>query len=147
MAMGVGLVMMGLRPSVWLVAAGLLVMLGTHPIAGGSSQAIWQAKVPPQLQGRVFAIRQISAISASPIAFLSAGLLADRVFEPMFATDGSALTTIFGSGPGRGIGFLFACTGILAIGITIWALRHPNIRNLDMEIPDADLERGAAQAA
>ena len=26
-----------------VVAAGLLLMLGTHPIAGGSSQAIWQA--------------------------------------------------------------------------------------------------------
>ncbi|MDH3248330.1 MAG: MFS transporter [Acidimicrobiia bacterium] len=144
MAMGVGLVMMGLRPSVWLVAAGLLVMLGTHPIAGGSSQTIWQAKVPPQLQGRVFAIRQISAISASPIAFLSAGLLADRVFEPMFATDGSMLTAIFGSGPGRGIGFLFACTGIVAIAITIWALRHPRIRQLDHEILDADHEQALA---
>ena len=147
MAMGVGLVMIGLRPSVWLVAAGLLLMLGTHPIAGGSSQAIWQAKVPPQLQGRVFAIRQISAISASPIAFLSAGLLADRVFEPMFATDGSLLTAIFGSGPGRGIGFLFACTGIVAIAITIWALRHPRIRQLDEEVLDADHEEAGAMAA
>ncbi len=146
MAMGVGLVMMGLRPSVWLVAAGLLLMLGTHPIAGGSSQAIWQAKVPPQLQGRVFAIRQISAISASPIAFLSAGVLADRVFEPMFATDGSLLTGIFGSGPGRGIGFLFACTGIVAIAITTWALRHPRIRRLDHEVPDADHAEVASQA-
>jgi DHA3 family macrolide efflux protein-like MFS transporter len=138
MAMGVGLVMMGLRPSVWLVTAGLLLMLGTHPIAGGSSQAIWQAKVPPPLQGRVFAIRQISAIAASPIAFLSAGLLADRIFEPLFADGGSALTAVFGSGPGRGIGFLFACTGLVAIAITIWALRHPRIRSLDIEIPDAD---------
>ena len=147
MAMGVGLVMMGLRPSVWLVAAGLLLMLGTHPIAGGSSQAIWQAKVPPQLQGRVFAIRQISAISASPIAFLSAGLLADRVFEPMFATDGSLLTAVFGSGPGRGIGFLFACTGVVAIAITIWALRHPRIRQLDDEVFDFDHEEAGAVAA
>jgi MFS family permease len=147
MAMGVGLVMMGLRPSVWLVTAGLLLMLGTHPIAGGSSQALWQAKVPPQLQGRVFAIRQISAISASPIAFLSAGLLADRVFEPLFAEDGSALTAVFGSGPGRGIGFLFACTGIVAIIITIWALRHARVRNLDSEIPDADGAGAPAEAA
>lgn len=147
MAMGVGLVMMGLRPSVWLVTAGLLLMLGTHPIAGGSSQAIWQAKVPPNLQGRVFAIRQISAISASPIAFLSAGLLADRVFEPMFADGGSPLTAVFGSGAGRGIGFLFACTGLVAIAITIWALRHPRIRNLDTEVPDADLLEARAEAA
>ena len=95
----------------------------------------------------MFAIRQISAISASPIAFLSAGLLADQVFEPLFADDGSALTAVFGSGPGRGIGFLFACTGILAIAITVWALRHPRIRNLDTEIPDADVRELAAEAA
>jgi diaminobutyrate-2-oxoglutarate transaminase len=69
------------------------------------------------------------------------------VFEPMFATGGSTLTAIFGVGPGRGIGFLFACTGVVAVAITLWALRHPRIRHLETEIPDAVIPQHASHAA
>jgi DHA3 family macrolide efflux protein-like MFS transporter len=143
-AMGVGLVLMGLTPVVALVAVGSMLMHGTHPIAGGSSQSIWQSKVPPELQGRVFAIRQVSAIAAAPLAFVAAGLLADRVFEPLLADPGGPLTAVFGSGPGRGIGVLFILTGLAAIATVIGALNHPRIRHLETEIPD--LAEGAAPA-
>jgi hypothetical protein len=143
LAMGVGLVLMGLRPSIALVIFGILLMNTTHPIAGGSSQSIWQSKVPPSLQGRVFAIRQISAISAAPIAFLLAGVTADHVFEPLMADASGALGTIIGSGPGRGIGLMFVLAGLFTI-ITMsaaWAL--PRIRNLETEVPDLVLEETA----
>jgi MFS family permease len=134
-AMGAGLVLIGLRPSVGLVLAGLLLMMGTHPTAGGSSQAIWQSKVPPSLQGRVFAVRQVSAIAASPAAFLLAGALADRVFEPLMS-DPPGLVSFLGSGPGRGIGLLFVLTGLVAAGVAAVAWSHPRIRNLEHEVPD-----------
>ena len=136
-AMGMGLVLMGIRPEVGLVVAGLILMDGTHPIAGGSSQAIWQSKVPPELQGRVFAIRQLTAIAATPIAYLLAGTLADGVFEPLMNRATGPLAAVFGTGPGRGIGVLFVATGILAIATVVAALRHPRIRNLEADIPDA----------
>lgn len=137
-AMGIGLILMGIRPWLALVVLGILLMNGTHPIAGGSSQAIWQSKVPVELQGRVFSIRQVSAIAASPVAFLAAGALADGIFEPLLADEGSWLASILESGPGRGIGFMFVLAGLLAIAIVIWALRHPRIRNLESEIPDVE---------
>lgn len=136
--MGLGLVLIGLRPALWLVVLGLLLLMTSQPIGGGSSQAIWQSKVPPELQGRVFAIRQVTAIGAMPIAFLTAGVLADRVVEPLFTSGTSMLTTLFGSGPGRGTAFLFTCTGVAAIAVTAWAVRHPRIRDLEVEVPDAD---------
>ena len=138
MAMGVGLVLMGIQPMLGLVVLGILVMNGTHPIAGGSSQSIWQSKVPPELQGRVFAIRQVSAIGASPIAFLLAGVLADRVFEPMMLDTTGALGALLGSGPGRGIGLMFVLAGIFAIATVVVALNHPRIKNLETEIPDLE---------
>ncbi|NQV05721.1 MFS transporter, partial [bacterium] len=136
LAMGVGLVLMGLLPALWLVVLGIVLMNATHPIAGASSQAIWQSKVPPGLQGRVFAIRQVSAIGAAPLAFLLAGTLADRVFEPLMADDGGVLTAVFGSGPGRGIGVMFALSGLAVIAIVAVAWNHPRIRGLEEEIPD-----------
>jgi hypothetical protein len=135
--MGIGLIAIGIRPMLGLVIAGTILMHGTHPIAGGSSQAIWQSKVPPELQGRVFAIRQVTAIAATPIAYLLAGTLADGLLEPMMDGATGPMAAIFGSGPGRGIGVLFVLTGVLAIVTVVAALRHPRIRNLEMEIPDA----------
>lgn len=135
-AMAVGLVLVGMRPVVWMVVAGLLLMQVTHPTAGGSSQAIWQSKVPPNLQGRVFAIRQVAAIAASPIAFVSAGVLADRFFEPLMEDGSGVLATILGSGAGRGIGLMFVLTGVFVLLVVLVAWNHPRIRNLESEIPD-----------
>ncbi|HSG79248.1 MAG TPA: MFS transporter, partial [Acidimicrobiia bacterium] len=134
-AMGAGLVLIGLRPAVGLVLAGLLLLMSTHPTAGGSSQAIWQSKVPPSLQGRVFAVRQVSAIAASPVAFLVAGTLADRVFEPLMS-DPPVLMSFLGAGPGRGIALLFVLTGLVAAAVAAVAWSHPRLRNLDHEVPD-----------
>ncbi len=136
--MGVGLIVIGLRPSVILVTAGILLMNGTHPIAGGSSQSIWQSKVPPGLQGRVFAIRQLSAISSAPVAFVAAGTLADRVFEPLMATDRGFLTDVIGYGPGRGIGLLYVLIGVFAVVIAVAAWNHPDIHRLETSIPDLE---------
>jgi MFS family permease len=137
-AMGVGLVLMGIRPMVGLVVVGILLMNGTHPVAGGSSQSIWQSKVPPELQGRVFSIRQVSAIAASPVAFLLAGVLADQFFEPLMDDATGVLGSVFGTGPGRGIGLMFVLAGIFAVVVVIGALNHPRIRNLETEIPDLE---------
>ncbi len=144
MAMGVGLVIMGIQPVVGLVIGGIVLINATHPIAAGSSQAIWQSKVPPGLQGRVFAIRQVSAIASAPIAFLAAGFLADRFFEPLMADAGGLLGGLFGSGTGRGIGFMFVLAGLFTIATVVGALRHPRISNLETEVPDLEPETIAA---
>ena len=137
-AMGIGLVLIGLRPSVLLIIFGILLMNGPHPVAGGSSQAIWQSKVPANLQGRVFAIRQVSAISAAPFALLLAGTLADNVFEPMMSDDTGVLTTVLGAGSGRGIGLMFVLTGLFVMAVVGVALRHPRIQGLEVEVPDLE---------
>ena len=138
LAMGVGLILIGLRPGVGLVITGVLLLHLTHPVAGASSQSIWQSKVPPNLQGRVFAIRQVSAISAAPIAFLLAGTLADNVFEPAMAEAGGVVGTVFGSGPGRGIGVMFVLAGVFVLLTVLVAWNHSRIRNLEMEVPDLE---------
>lgn len=144
LAMGFGLLLIGLRPSLVTIVAGILLMNATHPIAGGSSQSIWQSKVPPELQGRVFSIRQLSATAAAPIAFLASGALADRVFEPLMESASGSLAAIVGSGPGRGIGLMFVIAGLVVIGIVAVAWNLPRIRRLELEVPDLVLEPAAA---
>ncbi len=135
-----GLAIAGLRPNAFVIATGYFVMLFVIPLANGSSQAIFQVKVPLDLQGRVFAMRSMISRSIMPIAFLTAGPLADLVFTPMLS-EGGVLSNTFvaqlvGVGPGRGIGFIFVIAGLGTILITWLAYLNPKIRHIETSIPD-----------
>ncbi|MEM7586217.1 MAG: MFS transporter, partial [Acidobacteriota bacterium] len=75
----VSMLIVGLRPFAPLVAAGLFLMMFCFAFMNGCSQAVWQTKVPPDVQGRVFAVRRLIAQITSPIGFFLAGPLADYV--------------------------------------------------------------------
>jgi hypothetical protein len=129
----------GLRPNASLIAAAAFVVLFVLPVIEGCSQAIWQTKVAPELQGRVFAARRMVAWSAMPLAYLAAGPLADRVFEPLLAADGplaASLGRFVGVGPGRGIGLLFVAVGVLLLAAVGAAWRSPAVRGVE-RLPDA----------
>ncbi len=124
---------------VWAVAAftGSLML----PIINGSSQAIWQAKVPPDLQGRVFSVRRLIAQITAPFAMLLAGPLADYVFEPAMAPGGAltpVLGGIFGTGPGAGMALMFIISGMLGVGVGVAGYLNPLVRNVEDLMPDHD---------
>ncbi len=137
-----GGVLMGLGRSIpiWAVAAFLGVFF--VPIINGSNQAIWQAKVPPDLQGKVFSIRRLIAWFVSPLAMLIAGPMADKLLEPAMRNPNSFLATslgwLVGTGPGRGMALLFIIGGGMAalVGISGYAFRV--LRQADTLLPDHD---------
>ena len=96
-----GMVTAGLRPSVATVAAGLFVMFFVVPLINGSSQAIWQSKVEPAVQGRVFATRRMIAQVSAPLAYFAAGPLAERLFVPLLEPGGALAATPLGTRPRR----------------------------------------------
>jgi MFS transporter, DHA3 family, macrolide efflux protein len=146
---GLILLLGGLRPSAVLIASAAFVFLFVGPILIASSQAIWQIKVPPDLQGRVFAVRRMIAWSTLPLASLFAGPLADRVFEPMMAPGGllaGSVGRVLGVGEGRGIGLLFMVLGVLVLLTVAVAWRSPRLRNVETELPDVVDDEPAAGA-
>ncbi|HMD82026.1 MAG TPA: MFS transporter, partial [Anaerolineales bacterium] len=136
-----GMIVAGLRPSPFVVGIGFFWLMLFIPLASSSSQAVFQSKVAPDVQGRVFAIRSMISRSVMPIAYLSAGPLADRVFGPLMDTGGAWANTFLGTlldaGPGRGIGLMFVLSAVIAIAISVLAYANPRIRNLENELPDA----------
>lgn len=138
---GIGLTLTGLSPQVLFIGLGMFVMLFSIPLASGPSQAIFQSKVAPDVQGRVFAIRGMISRSIMPIAFFLAGPLADRLLEPLMAVEGSLGVGFFGNllgnGPGRGIGLGFVISGLCLLVACAWAYANPRLRLLEDEIPDA----------
>ncbi len=136
----------GLR--VWLPA----VFFGNmfSPLVNASNQAIWQAKVAPDLQGRVFSARRLIAWFANPISPIIGGTLADYVFEPALRVQSGALASIFGPlfgvGPGAGMSLLILLGGIGGILVGLIGYFVPAIRQAERILPDHDA-LPAAEAA
>ena len=136
---GLSFIVMGLRPEVDLVAFGAFMAHVSIAIAGSCNQALWQSKVEPKVQGRVFATQQMVTQAVSPLGFLAAGLLADNLFEPLL-NNGGALTAgvgqFIGFGPGRGMALLLIILGLLKLSISLGGLLYPRIRLVEDELAD-----------
>lgn len=136
---GLCFILAGLGPSAGLIAVAAFFFFFSLPFINGSSQAIWQSKVAADAQGRVFAVRRMIAWSSVPLSYLAAGPLAEYVFEPLLASDGRLASTVgraIGTGPGRGIGFLFIIMGFLTLLITAAGYLYPRLRLLEDEVAD-----------
>jgi hypothetical protein len=137
----VGYFIAGLRETLYFVAVGQFVVLFFIPISAALSQAVWQVKVPPDIQGRVFSIRSMIAWSIIPLANAVAGPLADNVFQPLMAEGGALantfVSTLVGSGEARGIGLMFLVSAVFLMATSLLVFTYPRVRNLEDEIPDA----------
>ncbi len=91
-----GFVCFGLGRSLyaWIPLAALAAM--GFPLSQSASNAIWQSKVAPDVQGRVFAARRFIAWLTDPIMPVVAGALADYVTEPAMLNTSSFLSGTFG---------------------------------------------------
>ncbi|RKG91294.1 MFS transporter [Corallococcus terminator] len=137
-----GLVLFMAAPvlSVPLVATAAALYMFTMPPMMAGSQALWQRKVPADLQGRASAVKRTVLLCVPPLAALMAGPLADGLFEPAMAKEGAlanSMGRLLGVGPGRGIALLFIGLGLLTIVNVVVAWLNPRVRHLDREIPDA----------
>ncbi len=131
---------LGSTTAIWIPAmflGGLFI-----PFINGSNQAIWQAKVPPDLQGRVFSSRRLIAWLTNPISPIIGGTTADYLLEPMMKSQSNGFARLmepaFGSGPGSGMAVLiFLCGfgGILA-GLSGYFVRW--VRDAEDILPDHD---------
>ncbi len=137
--LSLGLVLIGSRSHVvWVTGAVFMALLGV-PVMLGSVESIWQVKVIPEAQGRVFAARNM-VVEASPLlSMILAGPLADRLFEPLLRPGGvlaNTLGQVIGVGEGRGIGLLFIALGAFTFLLTVLGWSYPRLRLIEEELPD-----------
>lgn len=136
---GMSMIIVGFGRGLPLWAAGLFVGSVLIPVINGSNQAIWQAKVAPDVQGRVFSIRRLIAWISNPLSQLTAIPLADRLLGPAML-EGGSLAPLFGplvgTGPGAGLSLLFILVGLTASLVGLAGYLVPAIRNVDEILPD-----------
>ncbi len=135
---GVGLILIGLRPSPVLTAMGAFGAHFCFPFINGCNQAIWQSQVALTLQGRVFAIRQMVVRAAQLLAFVLAGPLTDHVFTPLLTADGPLAGTVgqvIGVGAGRGMALIFILMGIFSMLTAAAGWLYPKLRLVEAALP------------
>jgi DHA3 family macrolide efflux protein-like MFS transporter len=122
----------------WIPFGITFAMIG--PLVNTSNQSLWQAKVAPDLQGRVFSARRLIAWFTNPISPIIAGVLADQWLEPSMTSGTTTLSRLFeplvGNGSGSGMALLFIFCGLLAALVGFIGYFLPFIRNADTIMPD-----------
>lgn len=103
------------------------------PFIDAGQNVILYRKVPEEIQGRVFAVRNAIQFSTIPVGILLGGFLADYVFEPFMMTESTAasvLRMLVGQGAGSGMAVMFLCTGLLGSLFSFLSYRKKDIQNL-----------------
>jgi DHA3 family macrolide efflux protein-like MFS transporter len=136
-----GSIAISVSQTIYLKIAAALICGFCSPFPDSSDRAIWMSKVKPDIQGRVFAARDVIAQITAPLGAAIAGILADRFFEPAMRTGGSLVGIfggVFGTQIGAGMALmitLFASCGLL-LGLGGYAF--PLLRDVEEIVADYD---------
>jgi len=139
---GLTSIAMGARPSLILIAVTGFLMMIALPIINANSRAMWQVKVPPDVQGRVFSVRRVIGQFTAPIAALLGGPLVEKLLQPWMEPDGllaDSAGQVIGTGPGRGTALAFVLVGVLILVFSVIAGLNTTLRNTETDIPDVKI--------
>jgi DHA3 family macrolide efflux protein-like MFS transporter len=144
-----GQVLLGLGRGLvlWIPAVAIAAM--SFPVSQGCSNAIWQAKVAPDVQGRVFSARRFIAWFVDSISPIMAGALADLVTEPAMQSQSWLSGTfgwLVGTGPGSGMALQYILSGVGWIAIIAVASFIPVIQRVEDLLPDHEQSPRAVEA-
>jgi hypothetical protein len=121
---GVFIACMGISTNLILIAIAGVLFFSALPFVNTSAEVMIRCRIPNELQGRAWGLISIISQMGYILAYAASGLLADRIFNPMFLTNGLLVGTVgklIGTGPGRGIGFMLILSGmfIIVLGLII----------------------------
>lgn len=136
-----GLTFLGVaqNPILWMIGA-FLTMVWV-PLSNGSNQSIWQSKVPPRMQGRVFGTRAFIATISTPLSMAIARPLVDGFMTPSMMSGGFLVDSfgwLVGTGPGAEIGLLFVLVGLAVTVVSLCGYTVRAVREVEKTIPDHD---------
>ncbi|MFA5874775.1 MAG: MFS transporter [Anaerolineales bacterium] len=145
---GISFAFLGLGQGLPMWIPFMLISMMLIPLINTSNQSIWQAKVAPDIQGRVFSARRLIAWFTQPIAPIIAGVMADKWLEPSMTSGTTSLASTFsswvGTGPGSGMALLLIFCGLGSALVGLSGYFFPFIRNAETILPDHDQLQKAA---
>ncbi len=141
---GVMFLVYGTARTPLLLGLSLFLLMVPLPAANTLLTSILQVKIPPDMQGRVFALVGQMGFLGATLSFLSVGPLVDRVLEPAVDRPAWALAApLVGRQAGSGIGLLLVTTGAVILLLTLPLLLSRRFRGLEASL--IDYEAAAAE--
>ncbi len=132
---------LGLAQSVPMWFMGTLFMVIFGSVFMASLGALFQRKVPPGLQGRVFAMRRLITYVGQPMILFAVGPLADQVLNPLMAGPlGDQLAPFLGNHAARGASLMLVLIGLVLMIVSALTFLNPRVRKLEDEIEDAPVK-------
>lgn len=132
--------LLGISTSTILIIFSGFLFFMALPFVNTSLDVLLRRNVSNDMQGRVWSIVSFISQFGMLIAFSSAGFIADRIFNPLFTTNGllagSSIGQIIGVGAGRGIGFMFLISGLFISIIAILISRLRILKDLDSSLAE-----------
>ncbi|MBG0832464.1 amino acid adenylation domain-containing protein [Planomonospora sp. ID67723] len=135
-----GCLIMGLRPSLAVVAFGAFWLGAAMSVSQGIYVTLVQVKVPQRFHGRVLALNQAISWSTLPIGFALLAPLATSLFDPLLRPDGAladSVGAVLGTGDGRGVGLTYVVFALVMAATTVCAFGVRLLRDFDTEVPDS----------
>ncbi len=132
-ASGVFMTLTGVSIHLIFVGTALFLFFFSIPFINTCADVLLRVSIPDELQGRVWGMVSLLTQAGTVIAYAVCGVLADRVFEPMFEEEGllsNSIGKIIGTGQGRGIGFLLVLSGAGMVFAAVTAGRSRKLRTI-----------------
>ncbi len=121
----------GRTPLIWGIG-GFLGWIAI-PLMNTNLDVILRLRIPEQMQGRIYSVRNSLQFFTIPVGYFLGGFLVDRVFEPVMALQEkeSVLVKMFGYGKGAGAAFLFFVIAFAGIGVCLYFRNNKYIWQLE----------------
>jgi MFS family permease len=134
---GIFLAVVGISQTGLMLGIALFCFMFPLPAVNASFMSMMQAKVPPDVQGRVFAVGDTISMMLLPLAYLVVGPLADNVFEPAVGQPGwEIFAPLVGNEAGAGMGLILFLAGTLTAIISLIVYAIPATRHIEANLPD-----------
>ncbi len=125
---------LGLSTKIILITISGFLFFSTLPFVNTSIEVLIRTNIQNSKQGRVWAIISTLTYLGSVVAFAIAGLMADKIFNPLLIENGllvNSIGKITGVGEGRGIALIFILSGMMISGISFFINNNKSILLLE----------------
>lgn len=127
-------IMLAFGQNVWVWSiAGFLGWIAI-PLMNTNLSAVMRLKIPENMQGRIYSVRNSLQFFTIPVGYLIGGFAVDNIFEPfMLRHNNTVLSAMFGTGKGSGAALFFFTIAFLGIAVCLYFRRSKHIRKLESQ--------------
>lgn len=106
----------------------------TIPLMSANMEAILRLKIPENIQGRIYSVRNSLQFFTIPLGYFLGGFVVEFICEPIMAKQNeNVLTYMFGTGKGSGAALFFFIIAFIGIGVCLYFRNKKSLRLLDKE--------------